>query len=84
MSNDASDDAVGAVLLQRDPNYNGAWKPVVFILIKLSSAERSYLTQERELLAVLFACKTWHCFVEGPPFEVYTDHRPLQLYIQFL
>jgi hypothetical protein len=44
------------------------------------SAERNYPTQERELLAILFACKTWRCFVEGSRYEVFTDHRPLQYY----
>ena len=77
---DASDYAVGAVLLQQDPNYNDDWKPVAFISKKLSGAERNYPTQERELLAILFACKTWRCFVEGSSYEVYTDHRPLQFY----
>jgi hypothetical protein len=77
---DASDYALGAVLLQQDPNYNDEWKPVAFISKKLSSAERNYPTQERELLAILFACRTWHCFVEGSVYEVYTDHRPLQFY----
>lgn len=77
---DASDYAVGAVLLQQDPAYNDDWKPVAFISKKLSDAERNYPTQERELLAILFACKTWRCFVEGTHYEVYTDHRPLKFY----
>jgi hypothetical protein len=53
---DASDYAVGAVLLQQDPSFDDDWKPVAFISKKLSSAERNYPTQERELLAILFAC----------------------------
>ncbi|GAN11513.1 conserved hypothetical protein, partial [Mucor ambiguus] len=77
---DASDYAVGAVLLQQDPKCNDAWKPIAFISKKLSVAERNYPTQERELLAILFACKTWRCFVEGSSYEVFTDHRPLQYY----
>lgn len=77
---DASDYAVGAVLLQQDPKCDDAWKPVAFISKKLSDAERNYPTQERELLAILFACKTWRCFVEGSSYEVFTDHRPLQYY----
>lgn len=77
---DASDFAIGGVLLQKDPNFNDDWKPVAFISKKLSSAERNYPTQERELLAILFACKTWRCFVEGSTYEVFTDHRPLQYY----
>jgi hypothetical protein len=59
---DASDYAVGAVLLQQDPTCHDDWKPVAFISKKLSNAERNYPTQERELLAILFACKTWRCF----------------------
>ncbi|KAK4516163.1 uncharacterized protein ATC70_011129 [Mucor velutinosus] len=77
---DASDYAVGTVLLQRYPKYDDVWKPVAFISKKLSDAERNYPTQERELLAILFACKNWRCFAKGSGHKVFTNHRPSQYY----
>jgi hypothetical protein len=61
---DASDLATGAVLQQ-------------FINQKLQPAERKYSTFDRELLAVYRAIKHFRHFVEGHPFSVYTDHKPL-------
>ncbi|CEP16788.1 hypothetical protein [Parasitella parasitica] len=61
-------------------NYNNAWKPVASISKNLSNAERNYHTKERELLAILFACRTRRYFVEGSAYEVFTDYRPLQYY----
>ncbi|KAG0926825.1 hypothetical protein G6F61_012951 [Rhizopus arrhizus] len=58
---DASDFAIGAVLLQEE---NGIWKPLAFESKKLSQAERNYPAQERELLSILHALRTWRCFVE--------------------
>lgn len=77
---DASDYALGGVLLQQDFSDCKRWKPVAFESRKFSSAERNYPAQEREMLAIIHACRTWRCFVEGTKFEVYTDHLPLQYY----
>jgi hypothetical protein len=73
---DASDFGIGAVLSQTDSA--GRWHPVAFESKKLSSAERNYPAQERELLAILHALRTWRCFIDGRQYEVYTDHNPLQ------
>ena len=67
---DASLHGSGAVLLQ-----NG--RPVAFTSKKFSSAEGHYTTGEQELLAVLHALKEWRCYLEGRPFTVKTDHKPL-------
>ncbi|KAG1177351.1 hypothetical protein G6F36_010832 [Rhizopus arrhizus] len=72
---DASDFAIGAVLLQEE---NGIWKPLAFESKKLSQAERNYPAQERELLSILHALRTWRCFVEGNEYQVFTDHLPLK------
>ncbi|KAG1316991.1 hypothetical protein G6F62_013153 [Rhizopus arrhizus] len=50
---DASDFAVGAVLLQEESK--GVWKPLAFESKKLSQAERNYPPQERELLIIKFS-----------------------------
>lgn len=73
---DASDFGVGAVLLQQ--NDKGDWHPLAYESQKLSSEERAYPVQERELLAVLHALRKWRYLVEGRPCVVFTDHEPLQ------
>ncbi|SAM00834.1 hypothetical protein [Absidia glauca] len=73
---DASDYGIGAVLQQYDDD--GDLHPVAFESKKLSAAETKYPVQERELLAVLHALRTWRCFVDGRPFVVRTDHNPLK------
>ena len=75
---DSSDFAVGAVLLQ--PDTQNVWHPVAYESKKLSEAERKYPAQERELLAIIHALRTWRCFVDGCPagYTVVTDHQSLQ------
>ncbi|SAM00569.1 hypothetical protein [Absidia glauca] len=75
---DASDFGIGAVLLQE--NVHGVWCPLAFESKKLSSAEQSYPAQERELLAILHALRTWRCLIEGQDFVVFTDHLPLRYF----
>ena len=67
---DASVHGSGAVLLQ-----NG--RPIAFASRKFSGAETRYTTGEQEFLAVLHALKEWRCYLEGHPFTVKTDHKPL-------
>ncbi|GFR52906.1 hypothetical protein Agub_g15551 [Astrephomene gubernaculifera] len=67
---DASLYGTGAVLLQEG-------RPVAFTSKKFSSAKRNYTTGEQELLAVLHALREWRCYLEGRPFVVKTDHKPL-------
>ena len=55
---DASDMAVGAVLMQHD------W-PFAFISKVLNSAQCNYHTKDCKLLAIVFACKRWHPYLDG-------------------
>ena len=71
---DASDTAVGAVLQQ---HINGTWHPISFFSRKMTLAETRYSTFDRELLAVFLAIKHFRHFLEGRPFHVLTDHKPL-------
>jgi hypothetical protein len=79
---DASDRACGAMLLQPGDDPSQQWHPVSFESKKFSEPERKYLAQERELLGILHALRTWRCFVEGCPkgYKVYSDHLPLQYF----
>ncbi|GFO45008.1 hypothetical protein PoB_007151300 [Plakobranchus ocellatus] len=44
---------------------------------KLSDAEKKYSAFDRELLASYSAVKHFRHFLEGRPFTLYTDHKPL-------
>lgn len=71
---DASSVAVGAVLEQ---NINGTPRPLGFFSRKLRQAESRYSTFDRELLAVYLAVRHFKHLLEGSPFTIHTDHRPL-------
>ncbi|GIL51403.1 hypothetical protein Vafri_7303, partial [Volvox africanus] len=51
--------------------------PIAFTSKKFSGAEIRYTTGEQELLAVIHALKEWRCYLEGRPFTLKTDHKPL-------
>ncbi len=72
---DASDVAVGGVLMQR--SQDGEEKPVQFISKTLNSAQRNYSVTEREMLALVHCVKALDYFLAGRTFNVYTDHQPL-------
>src|SRR5690606_5634811 len=71
---DASDVAAGAVLQQR---CQGSWQPLGFFSRKLQGAETRYSAFGRELLAIYLAIKHFRYMVEGRPFTIYTDHKPI-------
>uniref|UniRef100_A0A670ILS5 Gypsy retrotransposon integrase-like protein 1 n=1 Tax=Podarcis muralis TaxID=64176 RepID=A0A670ILS5_PODMU len=75
---DASDRAVGAVLLQEDPQ--GNWRPCAFYSRKLSKSEQNYTLWDRELLAIHAAFKAWRHFLIGAKHtvQVRTDHKNLE------
>lgn len=68
---DASNFALGAVLLQKQGKYK---QPVAYLSRKLSPTERKYPTGDREMLGILYALQEWRCYLEGAKFTVNTDH----------
>lgn len=78
---DASGTAVGGQLEQR---FGTKWRPIAFFSKKLSDAERKYSAFDRELLALYMAIKHFRHFLEGRPFTVFTDHKPLTTAIDSL
>ena len=67
---DASKSGLGACLLQDG-------HPVAYASRSLSSAEVNYAQIEKELVAVVFGCEKFHCYVYGNPIDVDSDHKPL-------
>ena len=71
---DASDSALGAVLLQ----YHGdVPHPVAYASRKLLARKIKYSTIERELLALVFAVRKFKYYLIGQSFMIEVDHKPL-------
>ncbi len=71
---DTSDTHVGAVLQQQVGQH---WQPLEFFSKKLSKSEVNYSTFDRELLAAVSGIKHSRSRLEGCPFQLWTDHKPL-------
>ncbi|GJP84906.1 hypothetical protein CLOP_g14952, partial [Closterium sp. NIES-67] len=72
---DASDQAVGAVLMQDQGN---GLQPIAYLSKKLHGAELNYPIHDKETLGIIIAFKTWRCYLEGRKTTVYTDHCSLK------
>ena len=68
---DASQGGVGAALIQDEG-------PVAYNLKAMNETQQHWAQIEKELLAVLFACKCFRQYVFGKPVTVESDHRPHQ------
>ncbi|KAL1446799.1 hypothetical protein WDU94_010884 [Cyamophila willieti] len=73
---DASDFSIGGVLHQRTTP-RCSWQPLGFFSRKLSSAEKNYSAYDRELLSAFASVKYFKFLLEGRPFTLYTDHKPI-------
>ena len=74
LTTDASNYAVGAVLSQGPI---GSDKPIAFASRTLNKSEEKYSATEKELLAIVWACKYFRPYLYGRKFTLYTDHKPL-------
>src|SRR6218665_1587195 len=72
---DASDTAIGCVLLQKE---NGVMHPVSYISRQLSERERKYSVEERECLAIVWGIQKLNRYLYGKMFTVETDHCGLE------
>ena len=69
---DASQSGLGAVLTQ-----NG--QPVAYASRALTPAETRYAQIEKEMLAIVFACKKFEAYIFGRDMvTIETDHKPLE------
>lgn len=77
LSTDASGEAIGAVLMQKKRG-TASYQIIGCYSRKLTSAERNYIPQEQELLAIYAAIKHWDFYLEGQKILVWSDHDPLK------
>ena len=75
MHTDASDDAMGAVLMQHDSNND--LHPIAFASKTFIPAERNYDTTEREALAIVWGLEHFNTYCEGHKYTIITDHQAL-------
>ena len=76
---DASNFAVGGVLLQGKRDSFENYKIVAYYGKKMSDQELKYPVREQELLAILQALRKWRPYLLDRPFIVQTDHKSLSL-----
>ena len=73
---DASQSGLGAALMQ-------GGQPVAYASRVLTATERRYAQIEKELLAVVFACRRFDAYVYGrAKVSVESDHKPLEIIMQ--
>ena len=74
---DASDYAIGAVLSQ--PDEKGKYQPVAYFSRRMTAPELNYDIHDKELLAIVEACREWRVYLEGArhQVQVLTDHKNL-------
>ncbi|GJP43004.1 hypothetical protein CLOM_g2514 [Closterium sp. NIES-68] len=72
---DASEQAVGAVLMQDQGN---GLQPIAYLSKKLQGAELNYPIHDKEAFAIIIAFKTLRCYLKGRKTTVYTDHCSLK------
>ena len=71
---DASKIGIGAVLMQTHPNGD---LPIAFSSKKFTSTQMNWPATEQECYAIIFAIEKWHKYLDGRPFTIETDHKPL-------
>ena len=71
---DASDFAVGAVLLQ---NYSKIHHPVEFFSRLLDKCQKNWHISEKEVASIVWSCEKWEKYLLPAKFDIFTDHRNL-------
>ncbi|CAF5044795.1 unnamed protein product, partial [Rotaria magnacalcarata] len=74
LQTDASDEGIGAVLLQIYPEGD---RPVAYLSKKFTQAQRKWPPMEQECYAFICSLDKWHNYLSGIKFECETDHKAL-------
>jgi transposase InsO family protein len=72
---DASDFAMGAVLMQEDSE--GNLRVIAYASKTFNDAQKNYDTTDREALAVVWALEHFNTYCEGHKYTLLTDHQAL-------
>jgi transposase InsO family protein len=73
---DGSANAVGAMLLQKDPQ-DGQEKPVGFFSQRLPETKKHLCSYDLELIAITKALQHFRLYLQGRKFTIRTDHKNL-------
>ncbi|CAB4015033.1 Hypothetical predicted protein, partial [Paramuricea clavata] len=73
---DASPVGLGAIVLQE---HKGEDRVICYASRGLTEVERRYSQTEKDALAVVWSCEKFHIYLYGRQFELWTDHKPLEL-----
>ena len=73
---DASDYAIGVVLGQRT---NKKFRAIYHANKTFNKAQESYLTTEKAMLAVVFACEKIRPYILGSHVIIHTDHAIISI-----
>ena len=72
---DASDFVMGAVLGQKDEK---VFKAIYYASKTFNEAQENYSTTEKEMLAIVFACKKFRPYILGSHVVIHTDHAAIK------
>ena len=72
---DASDKAVGAILVQKDDH--GMERVIQYVSKALSGSQLNWAAIKKEAYAVVYALKKLRPYLLGADFKIFTDHKPL-------
>ena len=72
---DVSDYAMGAVLGQKADN---KFKAIYYASKTFNEAKENYLTTEKEMLAMVFACEKFKPYILGSHVIIHTDHAAIK------
>lgn len=51
--------------------------PVVYLSKKFATTQMNWPATEQEYYAIIYAIEKWHKYLDGRPFTIETDHKPL-------
>ena len=72
---DANDYAMGAVLRQKDDKM---FRAIYYSRKTFNEAQENYLTTEKEMLAMVFACEKFRPYILGSHVIIHTDHAAIK------